>query len=62
MESGSALGRVWPQAKGSDPTPLLSPGMATSQVLCPVLGSSVQEGQEAPGEGSAEATRGCSAP
>lgn len=37
------------QVKGSDPTPLLSPGEATSGVLCPVLGSSVQEGQGAPG-------------
>lgn len=46
MESGSALGRVWPQAKGSDPAPLLSPGIATSEVLCPVLGSQCKKDKE----------------
>ena len=43
------------QGKGGDPPPLLCPGEATSAVLCPVLGSSVQERQgtskESPAEG-----------
>lgn len=33
------------QVKEGDPTPLLSPSEATSEVLCPVWGSSVQERQ-----------------
>jgi len=31
------------QVKGGNPPPLFHPGDATSEILCPVLGSSVQE-------------------
>ena len=36
------------QVNGSDPPPLLCPDDATSGVLCPVLGSSVQKTQGSP--------------
>ncbi|RMC13120.1 hypothetical protein DUI87_10651 [Hirundo rustica rustica] len=45
------------QVKGGDPAPLLSPGDATSEVLCPVLGSSGQERYGAPGVGPAEGNK-----
>lgn len=42
------------QAEGADPAPLPSPGEATSGLLCPVLGSSVQERLGDPGVASVE--------
>lgn len=39
--SWDALGKAW-LGKGSDSAPLLCTGGATSEVLCPVLGSSAQ--------------------
>ncbi|RMC04952.1 hypothetical protein DUI87_18130 [Hirundo rustica rustica] len=42
------------QIKGGDPAPPLSPGEVTSGVLCPVLGSSVQGRNGAPGVGPTE--------
>lgn len=40
-----------------DPAPLLSPGDATPGVLCPILGSLVQERHGAPGAGSVEGNK-----
>ncbi|KAJ7423435.1 rna-directed dna polymerase from mobile element jockey-like [Pitangus sulphuratus] len=40
-----------------DPYPLLSPGEATSGVLCPVLGSLGQERHGAPGDSPAESNK-----
>ncbi|TRZ06476.1 hypothetical protein HGM15179_020631, partial [Zosterops borbonicus] len=42
------------QVEGGDPAPLLSPGEASSGVLCPVLGSSVPESHGPPGPGLAK--------
>ena len=44
------------QVKGDDPVPLLSPGGATSGMLCPVLGSQHKKQKEI-GEGPMEATK-----
>ncbi|KAJ7425034.1 rna-directed dna polymerase from mobile element jockey-like [Pitangus sulphuratus] len=43
--------------KGGDLAPLLSHGDAASAVLCPLLGSSVQERHGAPGVGPAEGNK-----
>ncbi|PKU42233.1 hypothetical protein llap_7463 [Limosa lapponica baueri] len=42
------------QVKGSYVPSLLCPGEAASGVLCPVLGSPIQEGQVTAGEGTAK--------
>jgi len=37
---------VFSKGQGGDRTPLLCPGGATSEVLCPLLGLSIEERQE----------------
>ncbi len=48
-----ALKRTWPASTEGDPPPLLCTGEATSELLCPVLGSSVQDRQGTAGKGAA---------
>lgn len=45
---------MWPVVKRVDPLPLLWHGEATSQVLCSLLGFSVQERHGTTGESPAE--------
>ncbi|KAJ7395818.1 hypothetical protein BTVI_151141 [Pitangus sulphuratus] len=50
-------GKCDQQVRGDDPPPLLSPGEATSGILCPFLGSSVQERQGDTGQYPVEDTK-----